>query len=244
MQSLAPQGPHAPHRRGAVRIEQLQTRTPILRIDLSGDWTGKGASAKHASQAGHRQRRFRARCWPGFGMGSRLGGGEGTMTFDAGLGRASRCDSSSTSLEGSLQARCARRSACWRSRPVRSACSGHAQPRAAAAAPDLSTSATSVSKGFAFNEITGRVHFGNGQARSDKLVIDGPCREHRHQRAPANLHRAKFTTRPSKYGRRTGNLLTCDRRGGGRPGRGGHWRGRRMSCSTSRWARWRQDYRA
>jgi uncharacterized protein YhdP len=62
------------------------------------------------------------------------------------------------------------------------------------------------SKGFAFNRIGGSVEFGNGQARSDDMNIDGPAAEIR-IRGSADL-RAQTFDQHIEVLPRSGNLLT------------------------------------
>ena len=63
------------------------------------------------------------------------------------------------------------------------------------------------SKGFAFNQIDGTVRFGDGKARSDKLVIDGPAATI-DIRGAANL-RAQSFDQTIEVRPKAGNLLTA-----------------------------------
>ncbi|MFC5578640.1 YhdP family protein [Lysobacter niabensis] len=186
-----------------MRIEQLQTRAPKQRIDLSGDWSGKGPSAATHLDLEVGSEDFGA-LLAGFGMGSRLGGGAGMVKFDAawpGSPLAFKLDQ----LEGSLQV---------------NATDGRLleiEPGAGRVLGLLSIAQLPrrltldfrdlFSKGFAFNEITGNVRFGNGQARSDKLVIDGPAATI-DIRGTANLH-AQSYDQTIEVRPKTGNLLTA-----------------------------------
>jgi uncharacterized protein (TIGR02099 family) len=186
-----------------MRIEQLQARTPIQRIDLSGDWTGKGAAARTHFKLDIGSEDFGA-LFAGFGMGNRLGGGEGTVKFDAawpGSPMAFKLDH----LEGSLQV------------DARDGRLLEIEPGAGRVLGLLSIAQLPrrltldfrdlFSKGFAFNQITGNVRFGNGQARSDALVIDGPAATI-DIRGTANLQ-AQSYDQTIEVRPKTGNLLTA-----------------------------------
>ncbi|QNP40235.1 YhdP family protein [Lysobacter solisilvae (ex Woo and Kim 2020)] len=186
-----------------MRIEQLQTRAPKHRIDLSGDWTGRGAAANTRLKVDIGSDDFGA-LLAGFGMGKRLGGGEGTVKFDAGWPGspvAFRLDG----LEGSLQLD-AREGRLLEIEP------GAGRVLGLLSLAQLPKRLTLdfrdfFSKGFAFNEMKGTVRFGNGQARSDKLLIDGPAATIDIS-GTANLHAQSFDqtieVRP-----KAGNLLTA-----------------------------------
>jgi len=154
-----------------MRIEQLQTRAPKQRIDLSGDWTGKGATAKTHLKVDIGSDDFGA-LLTGFGMGNRLGGGEGTVKFDAGW-PGSPVAFQLDGLEGTLRLD-AREGRLLEIEPGAGRMLGllslaQLPRRLTLDFRDL------FSKGFAFNELKGTVRFGNAQARSDGLVIDGPA---------------------------------------------------------------------
>jgi uncharacterized protein YhdP len=186
-----------------MRIEQLQTRTPKQRIDLSGDWAGKGAAANTRLKLDIGSDDFGA-LLASFGMASRLAGGEGKVTFEAGW-PGKPVEFKLDGLEGSLLL------------DVREGRLLEIEPGAGRVLGLLSLAQLPrrltldfrdlFSKGFAFNELKGAVHFGNGQARSDKLVIDGPAATIDISGA-ANLHAQSFDqtieVRP-----KTGNLLTA-----------------------------------
>ncbi len=186
-----------------MRIDQLQTRSPKQRIDLSGDWSGKGAAANTHLKLDVGSDDFGA-LLASFGMASRLGGGEGKVTFEAGW-PGKPVEFKLDGLEGSLVL------------DVREGRLLEIEPGAGRVLGLLSLAQLPrrltldfrdfFSKGFAFNELKGAVHFGNGQARSDKLVIDGPAATIDISGA-ANLHAQSFDqtieVRP-----KTGNLLTA-----------------------------------
>lgn len=188
---------------GGMHIEQLQTRAPKQRIDLSGDWTGKGPTANTHLKLDIGSDDFGA-LLAGFGMGSRLGGGQGTVKFDAGWPGtpvAFKLDS----LEGSLQLD-AREGRLLEIEP------GAGRVLGLLSLAQLPRRLTLdfrdfFSKGFAFNEMKGTVRFGNGQARSDKLVIDGPAATI-DIRGAANLH-AQSYDQTIEVRPKAGNLLTA-----------------------------------
>ena len=186
-----------------MRIEQVQTRAPKQRIDLSGEWNGKGANASTHLKVDIGSDDFGA-LLAGFGMGNRLGGGEGTVKFDAGWPGspvAFRLDG----LEGSLQLD-AREGRLLEIEP------GAGRVLGLLSLAQLPKRLTLdfrdfFSKGFAFNQMKGTVHFANAQARSDKLVIDGPAATI-DIRGTANL-RAQSYDQTIEVRPKAGNLLTA-----------------------------------
>jgi len=186
-----------------MRIEQLQTRAPKQRIDLSGDWNGKGAMASTHLKVDIGSDDFGA-LLTGFGMGNRVAGGEGTVKFNAGWPGspvAFRLDG----LEGTLQLD-AREGRLLEIEPGAGRVLGllslaQLPRRLTLDFRDL------FSKGFAFNELKGTVRFGNAQARSDGLVIDGPAATIDISGA-ANL-RAQSFDQTIEVRPKAGNLLTA-----------------------------------
>ncbi|MGH8076571.1 MAG: YhdP family protein, partial [Lysobacter sp.] len=154
-----------------MRIEQLQILSSKQRIDVSGDWTGRGAAARTHLEADVASEDF-GTLLNGFGMGGRVGGGKGTAKFDAGW-PGSPAAFRLESLDGSL---------------VLDARDGRlleVEPGAGRVLGLLSLAELPrrltldfrdfFSKGFAFNRIGGTVRFNAGTARSEGLVIDGPA---------------------------------------------------------------------
>lgn len=186
-----------------MHIEQLQTRARNQRIDLAGDWTGRGASAMTRLKVDIGSDDFGA-LLTGFGMVNRLGGGKGTVKFDAGW-PGSPVAFKLDQLEGSLQL------------DARDGRLLEIEPGAGRVLGLLSLAQLPrrltldfrdfFSKGFAFNELKGTVRFGNGQARSDKLVIDGPAASI-DIRGAANL-RAQSYDQTIEVRPKAGNLLTA-----------------------------------
>lgn len=186
-----------------MRIEQLQTRTPQQRIDLSGDWNGKGAAANTHLKLDIASDDFGA-LLAGFGMGNRLGGGEGTVKFDAGW-PGSPVAFKLDQLEGSLQLD-AKEGRLLEIEP------GAGRVLGLLSLAQLPRRLTLdfrdfFSKGFAFNEMKGTVRFGNGRAQSDKLRIDGPAATI-DIRGAANLQ-AQSYDQTIEVRPKAGNLLTA-----------------------------------
>src|SRR5690606_23954427 len=67
---------------GGLRIERLQARAPEQRIDVSGDWLGRGASARTRLKADVDSDDFGA-LLAGLGYGGRMSGGDGEAHLDA-----------------------------------------------------------------------------------------------------------------------------------------------------------------
>jgi uncharacterized protein YhdP len=186
-----------------MRIEQLQTRAPQQRIDVSGDWNGKGSTANTHLKLDIGSDDFGA-LLAGFGMGNRLGGGEGTVKFDAGW-PGSPVAFKLDQLEGSLQLD-AKEGRLLEIEP------GAGRVLGLLSLAQLPRRLTLdfrdfFSKGFAFNEMKGTVRFGSGQAHSDKLRIDGPAATI-DIRGAANLH-AQSYDQTIEVRPKAGNLLTA-----------------------------------
>jgi uncharacterized protein YhdP len=152
-----------------LRIEQVQTRTPSQRIDVEGEWTGRGAAARTRLLARVDSDNFGA-LLDGFGMGGRVAGGRGNLTFDAGWA-------------GSPQAF---RLAALDGRVTLDARDGRLveiEPGAGRVLGLLSVAELPrrltldfrdfFAKGFAFNRMGGTVRVAGGLARSEDLAIDG-----------------------------------------------------------------------
>ncbi|TWI04943.1 uncharacterized protein (TIGR02099 family) [Luteimonas cucumeris] len=185
-----------------MRIEQLQTHSPKQRIDLEGEWLGQGAAARtrlgvtvDSSDVGA--------LLAGAGFGQQVDGGKGRIRFDAQWPGAP-----SAFKLGALQGRLTLSASDGRLLEV--------EPGAGRVLGLLSLTqlprrlmldfSDFFSKGFAFNEIAGNIEFGEGHARSDDLVIDGPAAEIR-IRGGADLRAQRFD-QTIEVLPRTGNLLT------------------------------------
>ncbi|QQQ03021.1 YhdP family protein [Lysobacter enzymogenes] len=154
-----------------MRIDQISTRGGKQSIDLSGDWTGRGAAARTHLSATVDSGDVGA-LMNGFGFGGQIGGGKGKARLDAGWPGAPAAMALG-SLEGSL------------SLDVRDGRLIEIEPGAGRMLGLLSVAQLPrrltldfrdlFSKGFAFDRVGGTVRFGNGSARSDDLSIDGPA---------------------------------------------------------------------
>ncbi|MHB8911463.1 MAG: YhdP family protein [Lysobacter sp.] len=154
-----------------MRIEQLQAHTGRQRVDLSGDWTGRGAAARTQLRVDVASDDFGA-LLGGFGMGGRLDGGRGTARFDAGW-PGSPATFRLDALDGSLAVD-ARDGRLLEVEP------GAGRVLGLLSLAELPRRLTLdfrdfFSKGFAFNRIGGTLRFNAGMARSEGLVIDGPA---------------------------------------------------------------------
>ena len=187
---------------GGMRIEQLQTRGPKQRIDINGEWLGRGSAARTRLGMVLDSDDFGA-LLAGFGYGGQLAGGHGKAGFDAswpGSPAAFRLDT----LVGTLKL------------AARDGQLVELEPGAGRVLGLLSLAQLPrrltldfhdfFSKGFAFSKIDGDVRFGEGMARSDNLVIDGPAAEIRISGA-ANLRAQQFD-QTIEVLPKAGNLLT------------------------------------
>ncbi|MGO1071468.1 YhdP family protein [Lysobacter sp. CA199] len=154
-----------------MRIDQFSARGNKQSIEVSGDWTGRGAAARtHLSVA--LDSGDVGGLLGGFGLGGQIGGGKGKAKLDAGW-PGSPAGFALGTLEGSL------------SLDVRDGRLIEIDPGAGRMLGLLSVAQLPrrltldfrdlFSKGFAFDRVGGTVRFGNGSARSDDLVIDGPA---------------------------------------------------------------------
>ena len=188
---------------GGMRIEQLQSRAPKQRIDVSGDWVGRGAAARTRLAVVVDSDDFGA-LLAGFGYGGQLAGGNGTARFDAAW-PGSPAGFSLGVLDGTLKL------------SARDGQLTEVEPGAGRVLGLLSLAQLPrrltldfrdfFSKGFTFNKLDGNVRFGAGIARSDDLVIDGPAAEI-HIRGAADL-RAQTFDQTIQVLPKAGNLLTA-----------------------------------
>ncbi|MDH5823385.1 YhdP family protein [Luteimonas sp. RD2P54] len=156
---------------GGLRLEQLRTRSPRQRIDASGAWTGRGASARTGLALDVVSEDF-GELLGGLGLAGRIRGGEGELQLQ-GAWPGSPAGFRAERLRGSLALR------------VKDGQLVEIEPGAGRVLGLLSLAelprrltldfSDFFEKGFAFNRIGGEVRFDRGQARSEDLVIDGPA---------------------------------------------------------------------
>ena len=186
-----------------MRLEQFSARGRAHRIDLDGDWTGRGSASRTRLAAVVASDNL-GLLLDGFGFGGRVGGGKGDVRFDAAWPGAPS-EFSLGGLQGSL---------------VLDARDGRlleVEPGAGRVLGLLSLAELPrrltldfrdfFAKGFSFNQLGGHVQFGAGLARSDDFAIKGPAADIRIHGA-ANLRQQTFDqtieVRP-----KSGNLLTA-----------------------------------
>jgi uncharacterized protein (TIGR02099 family) len=154
-----------------LRIETLEARHTNQRLAMTGEWTGRGASARTRIDATLASENFGA-LMDGLGFGGRLGGGEGSIKVEAAW-PGGPAQFALGALDG---------------RMVFDARDGRlleVEPGAGRVLGLLSLAELPrrltldfrdfFSKGFAFNTLAGSVRFADGRARSDDLRIDGPA---------------------------------------------------------------------
>ncbi|HET8818313.1 MAG TPA: YhdP family protein [Xanthomonadaceae bacterium] len=154
-----------------LRVEHLRTRSERQRLELNGDWLGAGTAARTHINAGFQSEDF-GRLLAGLGYGGRLAGGRGRARLEA-RWAGSPAQFRLAALDGSLviDARDGR---------LIEVDPGAGRVLGLLSLAELPRRLTLdfrdfFSKGFAFNQVEGRVAFSNGTARSDGLSIDGPA---------------------------------------------------------------------
>ncbi|UNK49378.1 TIGR02099 family protein [Lysobacter sp. S4-A87] len=185
-----------------MRFEQLRMRSPGQNLDVSGDWSGRGAAARTQMDVKIDSKDLGA-LLGGFGMSQQLAGGIGTMHFAAGW-NGSPADFNLATLEGSLDA------------DLRDGRLLEVEPGAGRVLGLLSLAQLPrrlmldfrdfFSKGFAFNHAGGKVRFSAGTAHSDAISIDGPAAQISIS-GSANL-RAQSFDQTIEVRPKAGNLLT------------------------------------
>ncbi len=187
-----------------MEIAQLQTRAPKRRIDVTGDWSGRGAAARTHLIAAIVSEDFGA-LFSDLGAGSRIGGGKGDVKFDAAW-PGSPMAFQMSGLEGTLQIN------------VKDGRLVEVEPGGTGRVLGLLSIAQLpkrllldfrdfFNKGFAFNKLAGTVRFGGGLARSDDLTIDGSSAQI-NIRGAANLRTQTFD-QTIEVLPKAGNLLTA-----------------------------------
>ncbi|HEU4813490.1 MAG TPA: YhdP family protein [Xanthomonadaceae bacterium] len=154
-----------------LRIEHLRTQSDRQRLELNGDWLGSGATARTRLNAGFRSEDFGA-LLTGLGHGGRLAGGSGTARLEV-RWPGSPAQFRLAAIDGTLVVD-ARDGRLLEVEP------GAGRVLGLLSLAELPRRLTLdfrdfFSKGFAFNQVEGRVAFAGGTARSDGLSIDGPA---------------------------------------------------------------------
>ncbi|HXH00955.1 MAG TPA: YhdP family protein, partial [Xanthomonadaceae bacterium] len=154
-----------------LRIDQLQFRAPRQRIDATGDWRGRGATATTRIDARIDSDDYGA-LLGGAGFGGRLAGGRGQTRLEARWPGGPEAFRPAT-VQGLL------------SLEVRDGRLVEIEPGAGRVVGLLSVTELPrrlmldfrdlFEKGFAFKRIEGKVRLGGGLARAEGLVIDGPA---------------------------------------------------------------------
>jgi uncharacterized protein (TIGR02099 family) len=187
-----------------MEITQLQTRAPKRRIDLSGEWNGRGAAARTRLIAAVVSEDFGALLGD-LGAGGRIAGGKGDVRFD-GAWPGSPMAFQIAALEGAMQIN------------VKDGRLVEVEPGGTGRVIGLLSIAQLprrlmldfrdfFNKGFVFNKLGGTVRFGGGLARSDDLSIDGSSAQI-NIRGAANMRTQTFD-QTIEVLPKAGNLLTA-----------------------------------
>ncbi len=185
-----------------LKVEQLRFRAPRQAIDVEGEWRGVGDQAHtHAAvqvdsgnlgglmdnlgyggqlRAGQGQVRLDAR-WPGTPQGFQLAGLEGSLAVNARNGQLLEVEPGAGRVLGLLSVAQLPRRLMLDFRDF-------------------------YSKGLAFNQIEGQVHFGDGLARTERIAMEGPAADIT-IRGQADLRTQQFD-QTIDVNPRSGNLLT------------------------------------
>lgn len=185
-----------------MRIQQLALRSPKQKIDVQGDWLGRGAAARTQLTADIESQDL-GDLLDDLGFKGRVGGGSGKVKFDASWSGSPAAFSLST-MQGSLQI------------AARNGQLLEVEPGAGRVLGLLSLTQLPrrmmldfrdfFSKGFAFNRIDGNVRFGAGVARSEDMVMDGPAAQI-NIRGSTDLRAQRFD-QTIEVLPKSGNLLT------------------------------------
>lgn len=185
-----------------MRVDQLHLRSDKQKIDISGDWRGKAASARTQLIASVDSQDL-GELMQSLDFGGQLRGGEGTLNLRAAW-PGDPAGFQLATLQGQLDV-AARNGQLLELNPgagrVLGLLSVAQLPRRL-----MFDFRDFFSKGFAFNRIDGQVQFGNGVARSESMLIDGPAAEIK-VRGQADLRAQQFD-QTIDVNPKSGNLLT------------------------------------
>ena len=186
---------------GGLSLDQLQVRAPEHRIDLTGRWTGHGRGARTSIDIDVESEDF-GRLASGLGFAGSIVGGQGRVDLAAAWAGAPN-GFTPASINGAMRV------------ALRDGQLVEVEPGAGRVLGLLSVAELPrrltldfrdfFSKGFGFSRLAGDVLFGNGIARGENLVIDGPAAEIR-IRGSADLA-ARTHDQEIEVFPKTGNLL-------------------------------------
>ncbi|MGH8027808.1 MAG: YhdP family protein, partial [Pseudoxanthomonas sp.] len=185
-----------------MRIQQLALRSPKQKIDVTGDWLGRGAAARTQLTADIDSQDLGG-LLDDLGFKGRMGSGSGKVKFDASWSGSPAAFSLST-MQGNLHI------------AARNGQLLEVEPGAGRVLGLLSLTQLPrrmmldfrdfFSKGFAFNRIDGNVRFGAGVARSEDMTMDGPAAQI-NIRGSTDLRAQRFD-QTIEVLPKSGNLLT------------------------------------
>ncbi|MCC4594378.1 TIGR02099 family protein [Xanthomonas campestris pv. phormiicola] len=185
-----------------MQVDQLHLRSDKQKIDIGGDWRGKGAAARTQLNASVDSQDL-GELMQNLDFGGQLRGGEGTLRLRAAW-PGDPAGFQLATLQGQLDV-AARNGQLLELNPgagrVLGLLSVAQLPRRL-----MFDFRDFFSKGFAFNRIDGQVQFGNGVARSESMLIDGPAAEIK-VRGQADLRAQQFD-QTIDVNPKSGNLLT------------------------------------
>ncbi|RMH91159.1 TIGR02099 family protein [Lysobacter pythonis] len=185
-----------------MQVEALELRAPRQRIDVSGSWNGRGVAARSRFDAQLRSEDFGG-LLGAFGLSGQMRKGQGNAALSLAWPGAPS-DFDPARIEGSLAAL------------IKDGQLSELEPGAGRVLGLLSVARLPhrltldfrdfFDKGFAFDRIEGRVRFGEGHARSEGIVIEGPAAQIGIA-GSADLRAQRFD-QTIEVKPRTGNLLT------------------------------------
>ena len=185
-----------------MQVERIQVQGKGHRIDATGQWLGRGDDARTRLLLQVDSDDMGA-LMNGLGYGKTLARGEGQLRFDA-TWPGTPAGFNLAGLQGNVQV------------DVRDGQLLEVEPGAGRVLGLFGVAQLPrrlmfdfrdfFSKGLAFDRIEGNVHFGDGQARTEDMLIDGPAAEIR-IRGQADLRTQQFDQTIDVLPR-SGNLLT------------------------------------
>jgi uncharacterized protein (TIGR02099 family) len=185
-----------------LSVDQLQFRAPKQEIDVSGRWMGMGETARSQFNVQVNSEDLGG-LMQNLDYGGQLRGGQGQLTMTAGW-QGGPSDFQLGALQGQLDVQ------------ARNGQLLELEPGAGRVLGLLSVTQLPrrlmfdfrdfFSKGFAFNQVEGRVAFSDGMATTDKVLIEGPAANIT-IRGQTDLRQQRFD-QTIDVNPRAGNLLT------------------------------------